>query len=107
MCCVYGTSLSGRNPRAYSYRDCVLYAPPKQPASSATNPAFIAHHLVHLCLCLVWHWLSLLVVGLAGESGPPSLAAHRWWTSRGERASDRRTEEWQLLRECAHRWGRR
>ena len=53
------------------------------------------------------HWLSLFVVGLAEKSGPPSLAAHRWWTSRGERASDRRTEEWLLLRECAHRWGRK
>jgi hypothetical protein len=34
------------------------------------------------------------------------MAAHRWWTSRGERASDRRTQEWLLLRECAQRWGR-
>lgn len=51
------------------------------------------------------HWLSLLVVGLSQQSGPPCMAAMRWWTSRGERASDRRTQEWLLLRECARRWG--
>lgn len=53
------------------------------------------------------HWLCLLVVSLGEKSGSPCLAAHRWWTSRGERASDRRTEEWLVLRECAERWGRR
>lgn len=53
------------------------------------------------------HWLSLLVVGLREKSGPPVMAAHRWWTTRGARASDRRTQEWLLLRECAHNWGRR
>lgn len=53
------------------------------------------------------HWLSLLVVGLSEQSGPPIMAAMKWWTTRGERASDRRTQEWFLLRECLHRWGRR
>lgn len=53
------------------------------------------------------HWLGLLVVGLSHRSGPPLMAAHKWWTTRGERASDRRTEQWLLLRECAHRWGRK
>lgn len=53
------------------------------------------------------HWLGLLVVGLSEKSGPPLMAAMRWWTTRGEKASDRRTQEWLLLRECAHRWGRR
>ena len=53
------------------------------------------------------HWLSLLVVGLGEKSGPPCMAAHRWWTSRGARASDRRTQEWLLLRECAYSWKRR
>ena len=52
-------------------------------------------------------WLGLLVVGLGEKSGPPLMACMRWWTTRGERASDRRTEEWLLLRECTRRWGRR
>jgi hypothetical protein len=52
------------------------------------------------------HWLGLLVVGLSEKSGPPMMAAMRWWTTRGGRASERRTQEWLLMRECAHRWGR-
>jgi hypothetical protein len=53
------------------------------------------------------HWLGLLVVGLSSRSGPPLMACMKWWTSRGERASDRRTQEWLLMKECAQRWGRR
>lgn len=50
------------------------------------------------------HWLGLLLVG---PSGPPTVAAMRWWTTRGERASAKRTEEGILLAWCAQRWGGR
>ena len=49
-------------------------------------------------------WLGLLLVGYAGA---PVLAAMRWWTTRGPNASDKRTEELSLLRECARAWGQR
>lgn len=49
-------------------------------------------------------WLGLLITGLQGV---PTLAAMRWWTSRGALASDKRTEQWQLLRHSARLWGRR
>src|SRR6185369_805769 len=50
-----------------------------------------------------WNWLQLLV---AGPRGPVSLAHLRWWTTRGEHASDKRTEEGQILQQVARRWGR-
>ncbi len=50
------------------------------------------------------HWLGLLLVG---HSGPPALAAMRWWSSRGVRATQRRSVEVPLLWECALQWGRR
>jgi hypothetical protein len=50
------------------------------------------------------HWLGVL---LLGWQGPPTLAAMHWWTTRGERASDRRTEEFSLLNQCAQAWGPR
>jgi hypothetical protein len=50
------------------------------------------------------HWIGVLVIGM---SGPPEVAAMRWWTNRGELASDKRTEEEKLLVTCVHRWGRR
>jgi hypothetical protein len=50
-------------------------------------------------------WVGLVLVGLKRQSGPPLLAMLRWWTSRGERASDKRGEEAELLRECVRRWG--
>jgi hypothetical protein len=46
-------------------------------------------------------------VALLGMSGPPCVAAMRWWTSRGERASDKRAEEGALLRQCVVAWGAR
>jgi hypothetical protein len=49
------------------------------------------------------HWVGLLVIGM---SGPPVVAAMRWWTTRGELTSDQRTEEEKLLVECERRWGR-
>lgn len=48
-------------------------------------------------------WVGVLVMGMRGA---PEVAAMRWWTSRGELASDKRTEEEKLLAECARRWGR-
>lgn len=47
-------------------------------------------------------WLGLL---LMGYSGPPTLAAMRWWTTRGERAEEQRQVEQQMLTACAERWG--
>jgi hypothetical protein len=43
-------------------------------------------------------WAALLLIGL---SGPPLLAAHRWWSTRGIHSSDKRTEEAALLRQAA------
>ena len=49
-------------------------------------------------------WIGVLVLGM---SGPPTVAAMRWWTSRGERTSDKRTEEGALFAHCVAAWGRR
>jgi hypothetical protein len=50
-----------------------------------------------------WNWLQVLV---AGPRGPATLAHLRWWTTRGEQASDKRSEEVQVLQHVARRWGR-
>jgi len=50
-----------------------------------------------------WNWLQVLV---AGPRGPATLAHLRWWTTRGAAASDKRTEEVQVLAEVARRWDR-
>jgi hypothetical protein len=49
-------------------------------------------------------WIGVLVLGM---SGPPTVAAMRWWTSRGARASDKRAEEGVLFAQCVAAWGRR
>ena len=49
-------------------------------------------------------WIGVLVLGM---SGPPTVAAMRWWTSRGARASDKRSEEGILFAQCVAVWGRR
>jgi hypothetical protein len=49
-------------------------------------------------------WIGIVLLGM---SGTPTVAAMRWWTSRGERASDKRTEEGTLLRQCVAAWGAR
>ena len=49
-------------------------------------------------------WLTVMV---AGMQGPPSLAAMRWWTSRGKLASERRANTTSLLAQCAQAWGPR
>jgi hypothetical protein len=50
------------------------------------------------------HWVTVMVLGLQAL---PSIAAMRWWTTRGKFASDKRTEEHQLLQQCAQAWGQR
>jgi hypothetical protein len=42
-------------------------------------------------------------VALAGLDGTPTVAALQWWTNRGERASDKRTEEVRLLERASAR----
>jgi Transposase DDE domain len=49
------------------------------------------------------HWLGLLVLG---RTGAPSVAAMQWWTSRGQRASDQRTQVRSLLTRSVAAWGR-
>lgn len=49
------------------------------------------------------HWLGLLLIG---RSGPPTLAAMRWWSNRGEQAEERRGVERSLLEQCAFAWGK-
>jgi hypothetical protein len=51
-----------------------------------------------------FQWIGLLLTGMRGT---PSVAALQWWTNRGERASDKRTEEGVLLRRCLDTWGHR
>lgn len=51
-----------------------------------------------------YHWLQVLVCGM---QGPPSLAHLRFWTTRGERKSEKRGEEREILGEVAWRWGSR
>lgn len=48
-------------------------------------------------------WLTVMI---AGMEGVPALATMRWWTNRGQRASDRTTKTAALLAQCARRWGR-
>ena len=48
------------------------------------------------------NWLQVLV---AGPRGCVTLAHLRWWTTRGEKASDKRSEELQVLERTAKVWG--
>jgi hypothetical protein len=50
------------------------------------------------------NWLQVLV---AGPSGVTSLAHLRWWTTRGEKESDKRSEEGQVLKRTVKMWGRK
>lgn len=50
-----------------------------------------------------FNWLQVLVTGLKGV---PVLAHLCWWTTRGERASQKRVEEGKILRKVAKLWGR-
>jgi hypothetical protein len=49
-----------------------------------------------------FHWLQVLVLGMKGA---PTLAHMRWWTTRGEEKSDRRSQEKQVLGEICNRLG--
>lgn len=48
-----------------------------------------------------FHWLQVLVCGMKGSLVP---AHTRFWTNRGEQASTRRAEEWQVLQELTDRF---
>lgn len=48
-----------------------------------------------------YHWLQVLVLGMEGS---PVVAHMRWWTSRGERAQDKRSVERDVLMEASTRW---
>lgn len=51
-----------------------------------------------------FNWLQLLVTGLHGA---PVLAHLCWWTTRGEKASQKRAEEGKILNKVAKLWGRK
>ncbi len=50
-----------------------------------------------------FHWLKILVVG---RKGSPTLAHMRWWTTRGEQQSQKRTEESEVLAHIDGLWGK-
>lgn len=50
-----------------------------------------------------FHWLQVLVLG---HKGPPTLAHLRWWTTRGEAASQARSEEAQVFDYIDQLWGK-
>jgi hypothetical protein len=50
-----------------------------------------------------FHWLKILVLG---QKGNPTLAHMRWWTTRGEQASQKRTEESMALSHIDGLWGK-
>lgn len=50
-----------------------------------------------------FHWLKVLIVG---RKGNPTLAHMRWWTTRGEQQSQKRTEESAVLSEIDRLWGK-
>jgi hypothetical protein len=49
-----------------------------------------------------YNWLQVLVVG---KEGSPVVAHMQWWTTRGEKATDKRSVEAEILRETAQLWG--
>ncbi|HSG46027.1 MAG TPA: transposase [Anaerolineales bacterium] len=51
-----------------------------------------------------FNWLQILVTGLQGV---PVLAHLCWWTTRSEKASQKRLEESKILKKVAKLWGRR
>ncbi len=51
-----------------------------------------------------YHWLQIVVAGVKGAA---RLAHLHWWTSRGQGASDKRTEEERVLKVVARAWEKR
>ena len=51
-----------------------------------------------------FNWLQVLVTGLKGA---PVLAHLCWWTTRGEKASQKREEEGKILKKVAKLWARK
>jgi len=51
-----------------------------------------------------FNWLQVLVTGLQGA---PVLAHLCWWTTRGEKASQKRAEEGKILKKVVKLWGRK
>jgi len=51
-----------------------------------------------------FNWLQILVTGLQGA---PVLAHLCWWSTRGEKASQKRLEEGKILKKVATLWGRK
>lgn len=49
-----------------------------------------------------YHWLMVMVLGMAGT---PTLAAMRFWSRRGEQATERKTVALALLEQAAGAWG--
>jgi hypothetical protein len=49
-----------------------------------------------------YHWLQVLVMGM---EGPLKLAHLRWWSTRGDQATEKRAVEREILAEVARRWG--
>ncbi|GAC1394633.1 MAG: hypothetical protein NVSMB38_28690 [Ktedonobacteraceae bacterium] len=48
----------------------------------------------------------MVLIGRSAQQGPPLLAAQRWWTNRGARASYKGDEEGKLLVDLIAAWGR-
>jgi hypothetical protein len=51
-----------------------------------------------------YHWLQVLVMGM---EGPVTVAKMRWWTTRGEQATQLRTVETEVMDEVAQAWGQK
>jgi hypothetical protein len=51
-----------------------------------------------------FHWIQLILVGMKGA---PQLAHLHWWTTRGQRASDKRSEQGAILGRVAKAWATR
>jgi len=58
------------------------------------------------CGCLGGRGLEFVGLVVVGPSGPPLVAAMQWWTRRGERTSDQRTQVRDLLSRSVAAWGR-
>jgi hypothetical protein len=49
-----------------------------------------------------YHWLQVLVMGMEGRM---NVATMRWWSTRGDQATEKREVEREILAEVARRWG--